>query len=945
MRTGLSAFVAVVGLLAGANVAAGAELSCVGTVDSTDSTYTITSSLDCTANPTLVALKQDTTIYVGKGILTLTQVGFQIYGVTVKIVPAPGATSPKLIIQDNAEHGSGGAFYVDRGYLSVGVAMDFKNNMATSGGAATAANGATLEFLKPTNFIENIATQAAVTTLRKGSVDSADVPHTLGEHVVTGTRVAVKMLSKRGVGADMLRRVWREIRIMQLCRHPHITRLYEVIDTPSDIFMIMEYVPGGELGEFMIVNGRLSAAAARLLFQQLICAVEHCHFNGVVHRDLKLDNLLVTDDGSLKVADFGLSNITRDGEFLRTCCGTAAYAAPELMAGRLYAGPEVDVWSAGVVLYALLCHQLPFEMGHGSNGYRAMCARIEGGMYTLPAHLPTDARDLLQRMLTVDPMRRMLTVDPMRRMLMVDPMRRITIAAIRQHPWFTPSIPAYLALSPTELEAQAAVLNHGIISAMLELPFEPRATRAQVVHAITPHALQQQQQQQPQQQRQQQRQQQQRQQQQRQQRQQPQQQQQQPPPPQQQQQQPPQQQQQQQRQQRSSQQRSARLRVAYELLVGDRHAAERLRRCAETCQRLASTPLVFTPASAGGGLSASVSKVNLVAMKDKLAQAARILQQDIATAPDTASATPSTSTLRNKMQQPAKSSSSLAAALDSPPPAAAAEAVQAAQQQQRRWYLGIQSQRPCGDIMALLYRALRERGVEWRALSTYSLDCRVCRSPQLAAEAQQRGSGGDSGSGSVDVNIDSSGDGGSSSSSGTSSAATDGLNCGHHVNGNTDVVASLQLYALRKHTYVLDFRRKQGDQFAFMRLCGGVMRALLAFAASGDGGMKFTTVTSAAATEVAVLEAVPAEGALSPSSSQPPLQQHCSAQLRSDQQQQPPQQQRSLPQQRPVAQQQLPVQQQQQQQPLAPQQRKEAPPYDNELPRAALYLKMRSVSG
>ena len=122
--------------------------------------------------------------------------------------------------------------------------------------------------------------------------------------------------------------------------------------------MVMEFVPGGELFDFIVSNGRLSEPRARTMFQQLISGVEYCHQHMVVHRDLKPENLLLDADQQLRIADFGLSNVMKDGDFFKTSCGSPNYAAPEVISGRLYAGPEVDVWSCGVILYALLCGSL-----------------------------------------------------------------------------------------------------------------------------------------------------------------------------------------------------------------------------------------------------------------------------------------------------------------------------------------------------------------------------------------------------------------------------------------------------------------------------------------------------------------------------------------------------------------------------------------------------------
>ncbi|KFH17170.1 putative histone kinase SNF1, partial [Toxoplasma gondii MAS] len=125
---------------------------------------------------------------------------------------------------------------------------------------------------------------------------------------------------------------------------------------------------------------------------------------------------------NVKVGDFGLSNFMRDGDFLKTSCGSPNYASPEVVSGKAYAGPEVDVWSCGVILYALLCGSLPFDDEHVPNLFK----KIKHGNFILPGHLSEASRNLIVRM------------------LVVDPAKRISLSEIRQHPWFTESLPAYL---------------------------------------------------------------------------------------------------------------------------------------------------------------------------------------------------------------------------------------------------------------------------------------------------------------------------------------------------------------------------------------------------------------------------------------------------------------------------------------------------------------------
>ncbi|PNX72559.1 SNF1-related protein kinase catalytic subunit alpha KIN10, partial [Trifolium pratense] len=184
----------------------------------------------------------------------------------------------------------------------------------------------------------------------------------IAEHVLTGHKVAIKILNRRKIkNMEMEEKVRREIKILRLFMHHHIIRLYEVVETTTDIYVVMEYVKSGELFDYIVEKGRLQEDEARSFFQQIISGVEYCHRNMVVHRDLKPENLLLDSKWSVKIADFGLSNIMRDGHFLKTSCGSPNYAAPEVISGKLYAGPEVDVWSCGVILYALLCGTLPFD--------------------------------------------------------------------------------------------------------------------------------------------------------------------------------------------------------------------------------------------------------------------------------------------------------------------------------------------------------------------------------------------------------------------------------------------------------------------------------------------------------------------------------------------------------------------------------------------------------
>mmetsp|Transcript_13818 Transcript_13818/g.22547 ORF Transcript_13818/g.22547 Transcript_13818/m.22547 type:complete len:623 (+) Transcript_13818:391-2259(+) len=289
----------------------------------------------------------------------------------------------------------------------------------------------------------------------------------LAEHVLTGQLVAIKILNRSKIKSlDMEEKVRREIRILKLFVHPHIIRLYEVIETPTDIFLVMEYVSGGELFDYIVSKGRLHVDEARSFFQQIVSGVAYCHSSKVVHRDLKPENLLLSGDENVKVADFGLSNIMHDGEFLRTSCGSPNYAAPEVISGHLYAGPEVDIWSCGVILYALLCGSLPFD----DESIPKLFKKIKNGHYILPSHLDEASRDLIPRM------------------LVVDPTQRIKIDEIRNHPFFCTRLPPYLAMPISQqcLVRDDNDINEDCIQFILKLkhPIIEKAGRAGIISLI-----------------------------------------------------------------------------------------------------------------------------------------------------------------------------------------------------------------------------------------------------------------------------------------------------------------------------------------------------------------------------------------------------------------------------------------------------------------------------
>ena len=211
--------------------------------------------------------------------------------------------------------------------------------------------------------------------------------------------------------------VEREIVVMKLIDHPNIMRLYDVWETSTSLYLILEYVQGGELFDYLCDKGRRPTSEVLGYFQQIICAVDYCHRFNIAHRDLKLENILIDQDANIKVADFGMAtwqDNSRD-KLLRTFCGSPHYAAPEIISGKPYNGALADIWSCGVILYALLTAKLPFD----DDDCPTLLQKISIGRFVMPPDIHADAQDLIWRMLTIDVR------------------LRITMPEIMRHPFFT----------------------------------------------------------------------------------------------------------------------------------------------------------------------------------------------------------------------------------------------------------------------------------------------------------------------------------------------------------------------------------------------------------------------------------------------------------------------------------------------------------------------------
>uniref|UniRef100_A0A672RQA0 non-specific serine/threonine protein kinase n=1 Tax=Sinocyclocheilus grahami TaxID=75366 RepID=A0A672RQA0_SINGR len=220
----------------------------------------------------------------------------------------------------------------------------------------------------------------------------------LARHVLTSKEVAVKIIDKTQLNSSSLQKVSLQISSLYL----YILKLFEVIETDKTLYLVMEYASGGEVFDYLVAHGRMKEKEARAKFRQIVSAVQYCHQKCIVHRDLKAENLLLDADMNIKIADFGFSNEFTVGNKLDTFCGSPPYAAPELFQGKKYDGPEVDVWSLGVILYTLVSGSLPFD---GQN-LKELRERVLRGKYRIPFYMSTDCENLLKKFLILNPTKR-----------------------------------------------------------------------------------------------------------------------------------------------------------------------------------------------------------------------------------------------------------------------------------------------------------------------------------------------------------------------------------------------------------------------------------------------------------------------------------------------------------------------------------------------------------
>ncbi|CAG9310243.1 unnamed protein product [Blepharisma stoltei] len=238
----------------------------------------------------------------------------------------------------------------------------------------------------------------------------------LGVHNLTGYKVALKAIEKIHMkNEDSRRKVLHEVLILKKVRHKRVNRILEVFESSKFFYIVMEYAGGGDLLHFVKRKGKILEGEAKRIFRQILEGAIAIHSHGIIHRDFKLDNILIDSDySSVKICDFGVSRSIKKGDIINEQCGTPAYLAPEMIIGRGYEGVSVDIWSLGVLLYAMLCGTVPFKAKNLNDLHKLILL----GKYNIPDHISEEAKDLISKFLTAIPQ------------------YRITLREALEHRWF-----------------------------------------------------------------------------------------------------------------------------------------------------------------------------------------------------------------------------------------------------------------------------------------------------------------------------------------------------------------------------------------------------------------------------------------------------------------------------------------------------------------------------
>ena len=273
---------------------------------------------------------------------------------------------------------------------------------------------------------------------------------TKGMHIITGEQVAIKILNKSKIKDDIdILHITREIEILKSIYHKNISQLYESISTEHNFYLVMEYIDGGDLGDYISKKISLNENIACHFFRQLISVIEYLNDMGITHRDLKPENILLdSSKKNIKVIDFGLSNYCANNELLKSACGSPCFASPEMLSGKSYQGVTTDLWSAGIVLYSMLVGTLPFD----DQELNTLYEHIKIGTFYIPSNLSLESIDFLKKI------------------LQVDPDKRINIEGIKKHKWF--NIEKNIMYKGIDLTVETFSFNEKIIDYVIKIYYK-----------------------------------------------------------------------------------------------------------------------------------------------------------------------------------------------------------------------------------------------------------------------------------------------------------------------------------------------------------------------------------------------------------------------------------------------------------------------------------------
>ena len=283
----------------------------------------------------------------------------------------------------------------------------------------------------------------------------------LATHSLTNQEVAIKILDKTKISnLQDKERINREIKIMKKINHFNITKLYTIIETKYIIYLVQEYVQGKELNDYLYSKGKLPEFEACQFFHQIISGLSYLHHMGIAHRDFKPENILLTNDNKiLKIIDFGLGNLYKKGQLLKTGCGSPCYIPPEMIKEEKYNAEKSDIWSTGIILYLMLCGHLPFY----EEDNQLMYDKIIKGEYDIPKFLSNDAKDIIKKILEVDPK------------------KRINFDEIKKHPWFNIIDKNYMMFRGIDTEEDIIPIDEDVVEQMEKIGINKIETRFHVL--------------------------------------------------------------------------------------------------------------------------------------------------------------------------------------------------------------------------------------------------------------------------------------------------------------------------------------------------------------------------------------------------------------------------------------------------------------------------------